>query len=51
MTAVFVWSIAGPLVGFAFGFFSFKVKTRWCTLHGVVKVCPDCIHSMSARRA
>lgn len=31
------------LIGFVIGFFSFKVKTRWCRLHGEVKVCPLCV--------
>ncbi len=33
---------AGTVVGFAAGLFLFKVKSRWCKVHGVVKRCPLC---------
>lgn len=51
MTATFLWSIVGPLIGFTIGLFSFKVKTRWCRDHGLVKVCPACLHGLPVRRA
>jgi hypothetical protein len=33
---------AGGFVGFAVGLFSFKIKSRWCPVHGIPKDCPDC---------
>jgi hypothetical protein len=50
VTAALVWMVVGPLAGFAVGLFSFKVKSRWCRHHGVVKICPNCIHDMPALR-
>jgi hypothetical protein len=50
VTAALVWMVVGPLAGFAVGLFAFKVKSRWCTFHGVVKVCPNCIHDLPPLR-
>ena len=33
---------AGLLVAYAAGWFSFKVRTRWCSQCGTVKSCPRC---------
>lgn len=30
------------LLGFLAGLFSFKVKSQWCQVHGVVKSCAIC---------
>lgn len=44
MSLLFFGSLAGAgLLGFLTGLFSFKVKSRWCRRHGVVKSCPVCV--------
>jgi hypothetical protein len=41
---------AAGTVGFAAGLLSFKVKSRWCPVHGVVKRCPMCSGSALSNR-
>lgn len=43
VVAVIVAFIGCALLGFAAGLFSFKVKSRWCRRHGIVKSCPLCV--------
>ena len=43
MIVVSVGALLGAAVlGFAAGLFSFRVKARWCPIHGVVKDCAAC---------
>ncbi len=34
-------------IGFLLGFFSFKIRTRWCRHCGVTLRCPDCAGTRS----
>jgi hypothetical protein len=44
MSLLFFGSMAGAgTVGFTVGLFLFKVKSRWCRKHGIVKSCPVCV--------
>jgi hypothetical protein len=38
------------LLGFAGGLFSFKIKSRWCRQHGIVKSCPVCVGRVVVHR-
>jgi hypothetical protein len=51
MSYLFFGSLAGTgLLGFLAGLFLFKVKSRWCREHGVVKRCPLCTGQAPASR-
>ncbi len=39
---IVIATISGIVLGFIAGLFCFKVKTRWCDKHGVVKTCQLC---------
>jgi hypothetical protein len=38
--------LGGCIIGFGFGYFGFKVRTRWCPLHGATLKCPDCMKGL-----
>jgi len=40
---ILIAAVPGLVVGFAAGLLSFKVKTTWCQIHGLSKICPDCL--------
>jgi hypothetical protein len=42
VAVIFAVLVGGSTLGFLAGLFSFKVKSRWCRVHGVVKRCPLC---------
>lgn len=35
--------VGGCIIGFGFGYFGFKVRTRWCKLCGTALNCPYCL--------
>jgi hypothetical protein len=50
--AVEALAMAGLLLfGYLAGLLSFKVKSRWCRICGVVKSCPSCGHWAASRQA
>ncbi len=48
---MFIGAVLAALVlGFMAGLLSFKVKTRWCKTHGIVKSCPYCVGRIATLR-
>jgi len=35
------------LLGFAIGYFGFKIRTSWCPEHGIRLRCPECTSASS----
>ena len=37
------------VLGFAAGYFGFKIRTRWCPTHGSALRCPECTATLAAQ--
>jgi hypothetical protein len=42
MIPLILAAVSCTLLGFAIGYFGFKIRTRWCPEHGVRLRCPEC---------
>lgn len=41
-------SLGTLILGFIVGYFGFKIRTRWCPIHGSKLRCPDCAALVAA---